>query len=75
MNGHEAYKAVTRANMWKGLAYVAGCAAIGYAIKVTKSAMPLWALLLLSAPSMLSSRAVPGTENTKDEEEINNEVK
>lgn len=45
---------VTKNNLIKGLAYIAGCGAIAYAIKVTKSAKPLWALLLLSAPNFIS---------------------
>lgn len=51
MNANEA---MVKANMWKSLAYIGGCAAIGVAVKVTRSATPLWALLLLSAPSFVT---------------------
>lgn len=68
---NDIFKATMRTNMWRGIAYCAGCAAIGYAIKVTKSATPLWALLLLAAPSAYTFRQ--RTDNNVSEEENNNE--
>lgn len=70
---------VTKNNLIKGVAYVAGCAAIAYAIKVTKSAKPLWALLLLSAPNFVSAiekaDVKPATDDVidLDTEETNDE--
>lgn len=72
-NMNEFKKEINQAILWRGLGYVAGCGAIGYAIKVTKSATPLWALLLLTAPSVSSvvsafSGSDTNTEVTTTEE-------
>ena len=70
---------VTKNNLIKAVAYIAGCAAIGYAIKVTKSAKPLWALLLLSAPNFVSGAAKAAeavtdvTEDPDNDEETEDE--
>ena len=63
------YEAMVKANMWKSLAYIGGCAAIGIAVKVTGSAKPLWALLALSAPSFVVRAAKTVNKENEDESE------
>lgn len=63
------YEAMVKANMWKSLAYIGGCVAIGVAVKVTGSAKPLWALLALSAPSFVVKAAETVNKENKDESE------
>lgn len=43
------------ATFWQGISYVAACAAIGYACKVTKSGKPLWAFLLIGFPKLIGT--------------------
>ena len=62
------YEAMVKANMWKSLAYIGGCAVIGVAIKVTGSAKPLWALLALSAPSFIVKAANSAKSEEKEDE-------
>ena len=45
---------------WQGVSYVAACAAIGYACKVTKSGKPLWAFLLIGFPKFIGTEGTPG---------------
>lgn len=63
------YEAMVKANMWKSLAYIGGCVAIGVAVKVTGSAKPLWALLALSAPSFVVRAAKTVNKENEDESE------
>ena len=44
-----------------GVVWLAACTAIGYACKVTKSAMPLWAMLLI--PSWTVKNIEPPKED------------
>lgn len=69
---NDVLKTIRRSNLVRGVAYCAGCLVIGYAIKVTKSAKPLWALLLLAAPSAFSFKTSTQTE-TEDTKENNDE--
>ena len=63
------YEAMVKANMWRSLAYIGGCVAIGIAVKVTGSAKPLWALLALSAPSFAVRAAKTVNKENEDESE------
>ena len=64
---------VVKSNMWKALAYIAGCGAIAYAVKVTKSATPLWALLLLSAPNFVGKITKTHEQNEETDNGEENE--
>lgn len=58
------------ATFWQGISYVAACAAIGYACKVTKSGKPLWAFALIGFPKFIgtvsNSIKVEGNSESKD---------